>query len=642
MLRVGLLTVSLAASSLSASTRTQRPPGASSGSLGLIGGVIVDASSNAPVPAAVVTLTPAGQSAYQAGVRVLTDTSGRFFFASVKVGEYTLTSAKPGWLEGAFGRHRAGGSSVPLAIGDGDRRAGITIEMWKPAVIGGRVTDESGDPLVGVAVRVFLQHYAAGRRQFSFKARAITDDRGVYRFFDLTPGDYVVVIPAAVTAEPAAFRLQTETPRAYLQTMTATGAAPLSLEPATGVSGTNGPLISSALAMPQMPASGGAWATYATTIFPSATKLDDAMVIRATSGSERVGVDITVRMTPTYQVSGVLTSPEAVPPGFHAVHLLPADAADHPLFDVATAVTNAAGAFTFYGVPPGQYVARVVRTPLPGGRWRLAQCGGTGAIPFVCVTSGGPDPPVVSSDPLMFAEQRVEVADDHVRDLTMSLRSGYRLTGRVEFEGPAPRPTEEQLASIRVRLERADGQTADPAGGFDPTQPGLVSPDGTFATPSTMPGRYLVRAANLPKGWRFKDAVYEGRDVSETAFVLNGDVSGVTLTLTDRSTKVDGTISQSNGQADERAQVLMFPVNPGAWVDYGRTTRRVLSTASAAGKFSFPAPPSGEYFLIAIPPDLNEDWQDPAFLAKAASLADRVSVSDRQSLTHPLQVRRIQ
>jgi hypothetical protein len=234
------------------------------------------------------------------------------------------------------------------------------------------------------------------------------------------------------------------------------------------------------------------------------------------------------------------------------------------------------------------------------------------------------------------------VTEENIRDVVMSLRAGYRVSGRVEFEGSSARPTQEQLTSIRVRLERADGQTAEPAGGFDPTQDGAVSSDGTFTTSSTMPGHYLLRAFGVPKGWSFKNATFEGRDVSESTLPLNADVAGVSLTLTDRSAKIEGTVTGLNGQAEERSQVLMFPVDSGAWVDYGRTTRRVRSTPVAAGKFSLAQPPAGDYLLIAIPADQLEDWQDPAFLSKVSAQAERVTVADGQPLTRALQVRRIQ
>jgi hypothetical protein len=52
-----------------------------------------------------------------------------------------------------------------------------------------------------------------------------------------------------------------------------------------------------------------------------------------------------------------------------------------------------------------------------------------------------------------------------------------------------------------------------------------------------------------------------------------------------------------------------------------------------------PAPPPGEYRLVAIPDEQAADWQNPAFLARAAAVADRITVHDDESVTHDLRTR---
>jgi hypothetical protein len=60
------------------------------------------------------------------------------------------------------------------------------------------------------------------------------------------------------------------------------------------------------------------------------------------------------------------------------------------------------------------------------------------------------------------------------------------------------------------------------------------------------------------------------------------------------------------------------------------------------GKFTLPAPPPGEYFLVAVSDEQASDWQNPAFLEKLAPFADRINVSDGQSITRALRTRRVQ
>jgi protocatechuate 3,4-dioxygenase beta subunit len=576
---------------------------------------------------------------------VLTDADGRFFFADLSPGRYSLTATKPGWIAGAFGRRRPGGSAQPIDLAENGRRGDATIPLWRYAVVSGHVMAADGDPLVGTDVRIFQQSFAAGRRQWAFTARAITDDRGVYRFASLMPGDYVVVVPATVTSEPPQMRAQSETPHAYLQTMTAVGSAPMSFERADVPTGDSRPLVSSPLDLPRPPSADAAWTTYVTTFFPSAEAIGAASTIHAESGHDRAEVDVVVRLAATYQVSGVVTSPDGTPAGFHAVHLLPADSAESPLFDAGTAVTDAAGAFTFYGVPPGQYVARVVRTPWPAGQGgRLAICGGTGAIKFVCSISGGPSsgPPPLPTEPLLYADQAVAVGDRNLRDVSIALRTGARVTGHVEYEGAAARPTDAQLSQVLVLFERAGGQTGQAAGGFDVGRPGRFSADGQFTTASTWPGRYVIRVSGAPSGWTFKGATFQGRDMSETPVDLSRDLADVVITFTDHTGKIEGTVQALDGQPDAGAAVLLFPTDRAGWTDYGRTSRRVRSTSAPAGKFTLPAPPPGEYFLIAVPDEQSADWQNPAFLEKLTVFAERVDVTDGASLTRALKTRRLQ
>mgnify|MGYP001547424433 CR=1 FL=1 len=137
-----------------------------------------------------------------------------------------------------------------------------------------------------------------------------------------------------------------------------------------------------------------------------------------------------------------------------------------------------------------------------------------------------------------------------------------------------------------------------------------------------------------------KRASLQGRDISEQAFDLTQDTGDVVLTFTDRVSTIEGAVQVDNA-AKTTAVVLIFPTANTAWTDYGRGGRRVNSTTVQNGHFTLPTPPAGEYLLVAIPDDDATDWQDPAFLAKAAAVADRVSVVDGVPLNHDLALKRI-
>jgi protocatechuate 3,4-dioxygenase beta subunit len=601
-------------------------------------GRVVEADGKTPVAAATVGLNAPGASFNQAD-RVLTDAEGRFFFPSVAPGTYPITVDKPGYQSSAYGQHRPGGSSMPLDLTQGRSPGEITLTLWRSAVLTGRVLDDAGEPMVDVPVRAVRLHFVAGHRQVAETTKFRTDDRGVYRFAALAPGDYVLAVVATVTSEPAtyagAIRQEGDLPHAFMQTMTAVGSAPLvAYQAVTGLTQSSGFLASSALGVPSVPTRQGPWMAYATTYLPAATTLSSATIVHAVSGRVQTLPDLQVRLLATYQVSGQVAAPEG-PAAYYAAHLIAADAADAPLFDAATAVTDATGAFTFFGVPPGQYLMRVVKTPWPtaGRGLGVGSAGGDSDARILAMGRGGPSP--VPTEPLLSATQAITVGEHDVPGIDLTLRVGPRVTGHAQFVGGAPPPSATAWAALAVTLEPANGQA------FLAVAPGRFDENGQFATPSSWPTRYVVRAT-APPGWTFDRALYQGRDISESSIELASDLNDVVITYIDHPVRVSGTVDRADADPSTGIDVMLFPVDPAGWTDYGRTSRRVsLVAAGPTGTFSLPAPPSGEYYLVALPDDQAADWQAPAFFQKAAALADRVTVADGQPLVHTLHLRRL-
>ncbi len=349
--------------------RTQNVPaqtgaGPSPGS-GLITGRGVEADGKTPIAAVIVALSGVGGGPFaQDANRVLTDADGRFFISDVAAGSHSLTAEKPGYIQGAYGRRRPGGTSLLLDLAEAGRQGDITIVLWRDAILTGRVVDESGEPMVSVAVRAARMGFVAGRRQMVDTIKIRTDDRGIFRFSSLLPGDYVLAVVATVTTESTSYagamRANGEPPNSFLQTMTAVGSAPLiSYDPLTGVTGNSARVASSELATASTPPPTGAWLTYPTTYLPSATTLSSATVVHALPGQVQTLPDLAVRLVATFQVSGQVTAPEG-PAGYYA------DAPDSRLMRPTghrslmrqRRSPTSGGVFNFFGVPPGQLSRR--------------------------------------------------------------------------------------------------------------------------------------------------------------------------------------------------------------------------------------------------------------------------------------------
>jgi hypothetical protein len=77
---------------------------------GLIAGRVVEGLSSRGVAGAIVSLFGAGPGTTP---RAMTNANGYFVFRRLTKGSYSLTASRPGYVDGAPGRRRPGGTSAP-------------------------------------------------------------------------------------------------------------------------------------------------------------------------------------------------------------------------------------------------------------------------------------------------------------------------------------------------------------------------------------------------------------------------------------------------------------------------------------------------------------------------------------------------
>ena len=168
-------------------------PVASKQATGTIRGRVLAADTNAPLRRAQVTLL-----AGQLGVRRLTTTDGdgRYEFAEVAEGRYTISAGKGGYVTLQFGQRRAFEPGRQVAVADGQDLTQVDLVLPRGSVIAGRVTDEFGEPIAGAQIQVQRYQYTpGGQRRLTFAGGAgfvQTDDRGEFRAYGLMPGGYIV------------------------------------------------------------------------------------------------------------------------------------------------------------------------------------------------------------------------------------------------------------------------------------------------------------------------------------------------------------------------------------------------------------------------------------------------------------------
>ena len=183
---------------LPAAAAAQFPPGPPPLARGtaVIVGQVVDAATGKGISSAIVTL--AGSR------RAMTTSDGRFAFRALPSGSHSLSAAKSGYINGAYGMRRPDGATLPVVLADGERRGDIVIWMWRQGSISGSIVDEAGEPVVGIQVTALRRTTVGGRRRFAQGSVGTTDDRGVYRISRLAPGDYAVAMIASQVSVPAA------------------------------------------------------------------------------------------------------------------------------------------------------------------------------------------------------------------------------------------------------------------------------------------------------------------------------------------------------------------------------------------------------------------------------------------------------
>jgi hypothetical protein len=603
-------------------------------------GVVIDADGNRAVSGAKVTLGGAPPSVRNPVV--LTDSEGQFVFLDLPKGTYTITATKAGYADGGYGRRRPQGLLQSLSLADGERIGSLTVPIWKHGVITGRVTDEAGEPMVGVNVSVLQRIISAGNRRLIPVTLVRTDDRGIYRAASLTPGEFVVAVASTQAAAPeSVIDLQRQYRTGVLKPGESDVTRDISFSGLSTVlnmfAGSPGARVGTVtfmstgggLRMPAPPVNtaSGRIHVYLTQYFPAALTAAEASPITIRSGEERAAIDLQLKLVATSQVSGTVTGPNG--PAMVALSLVPEtdDLVSDFGYETATTVSDAAGRFTFVGVPPGRHQLR--------GAWLQVPVGGTGSRgapppPPRAQGSEAPKPPPLPSlgGFTYWAAQTVVVGDSDINGLGVTVRNGFRLSGKAEFTGNLPQPAPDALRRMSATFDPADARPLVSVtigrGQFDDM--------GQLSSYQLPPGRYYLRINNPPPGWALKSAMYGGRDISNVPVLLDRDATGITISFTDRPSSLSGQVTNAAGEPDSTATVLVFPSDSAAWIDTGGLPHRIRAIrVDREGRYQTTGLPAGDYISVAIPEETADNWQDPAVLRTLARAGTTVAIRDGES-----------
>jgi hypothetical protein len=465
-----------------------------------------------------------------------------------------------------------------------------------------------------VNVRALKVAYQSGLKTLISLQTARTNDLGEYRLYYLEPGQYAVSalpsegpVPVAGTTNVGRLNVLPGSPF--------TGAAPTSV-------------ITSMAAYTSMgilsPSDTGE--TYVPLYFPGVAELSDAGQIDLQPGSAVRSIDFVISEVRASQIRGRVQDTAGQPAKGTSVLLVPQGGA--PTSSNRYGGAKDDGTLEFRGIPPGSYELIAVSGSLPQGVPTSVPAGVGGAfIDRVAAASSSS-----LSDTRLLGRVPLRVGNVDLENVALTVRPGFRITGKLSVEGLSPSDATSMLSGLSVQLipasllpEENDSNAVRISRSRSFSMPGVVAGDGAFTITGAFPGEYRIAirgAKMLPAGAYVQSALLESVDLLSPRLSLESEPRGeLEIVIGTNPGTLQAAVVDEKGGPAKAVTVLLIPDTARRHYDlYFRVV------TDSEGKARLENIPPGNYEAIAMEVVDEGSWWDPGFLSRVEGQGKSVRI----------------
>lgn len=333
---------------------------------------------------------------------------------------------------------------------------------------------------------------------------------------------------------------------------------------------------------------------FAPTYFPGTVNPAEAQSVSVGIGEE-TSIQMVLQATRMAHVSGTVVDSAGKPVSGGSLMLRSSDAGGSMMGMAGRSLPD--GAFALANIAPGDYEIAISVTPATPDAVPEY-----GAVP---VTVGG----------------------DDVTGVRIVTGPGAVITGRVIFEGTAPKNGLNMPP--RVNAQPIDPENNMAMMRFGGEANGVIADDGRFQIRGAV-GTVFFRV-QVATNWMLKSITLDGRDITDVPYELGTSetIEGLSIVLTDRVTEVSGGVSSSRGESLKDYAVVVQPASVRDGVDASRSIR--VARPDQDGRYRVRNLPPGDYLATAVESlEQGGEW-DPELQPKLREAASSFTLKEGDS-----------